>query len=212
MVSLMSRQNLLPRTAPFGDGERASLDAVLGAATPTQRAWLAGFLAGLDAAGGPARRGAGRPAQGRRAADGDLRQRIGELRGARRQRRQARAQAGLQAEGRGFLRSRRGDPAQGRQAHRDRGHLGRGRAAGARRAGLWRADGGGRPAPRRGRVRRAGAGRHVLRGVLRHREGARRAVRGAGRQARRGARRPRPRLREARRRLDQGDAEGAGAG
>ena len=48
----MSRQNLLPRTAPFGDGERASLDAVLGAATPTQRAWLAGFLAGLDAAGG----------------------------------------------------------------------------------------------------------------------------------------------------------------
>jgi len=48
----MSRQNLLPRTAPFGDGERASLDAVLGAASPTQRAWLAGFLAGLDAAGG----------------------------------------------------------------------------------------------------------------------------------------------------------------
>ena len=48
----MSRQNLLPRTAPFGDGERASLDAVLGAASPTQRAWLAGFLAGLDAAVG----------------------------------------------------------------------------------------------------------------------------------------------------------------
>ena len=48
----MSRQNLLPRTAPFGDGERASLDAILGTASPTQRAWLAGFLAGLDAAGG----------------------------------------------------------------------------------------------------------------------------------------------------------------
>ena len=48
----MSRPVLLPRTAPFGDGERASLDAVLGAATPVQRAWLAGFLAGLDAAGG----------------------------------------------------------------------------------------------------------------------------------------------------------------
>jgi len=48
----MARQNLLPRTAPFGDGERASLDAVLGAATPVQRAWLAGFLAGLDAASG----------------------------------------------------------------------------------------------------------------------------------------------------------------
>ncbi len=48
----MSRSALLPRTAPFGDGERASLDAVLGNASPTQRAWLAGFLAGLDAAGG----------------------------------------------------------------------------------------------------------------------------------------------------------------
>lgn len=48
----MSRQALLPQTAPFGDTERASLDAVLGTATPIQRAWLAGFLAGLDAAGG----------------------------------------------------------------------------------------------------------------------------------------------------------------
>ncbi|MFC6791534.1 sulfite reductase flavoprotein subunit alpha [Methylobacterium komagatae] len=48
----MSRSALLPRTAPFGDGERASLDAVLVNASPVQRAWLAGFLAGLDAAGG----------------------------------------------------------------------------------------------------------------------------------------------------------------
>jgi sulfite reductase (NADPH) flavoprotein alpha-component len=40
---------LLPRTAPFGDDEIASLDRVLGPATATQRAWLAGFLAGLDA-------------------------------------------------------------------------------------------------------------------------------------------------------------------
>ncbi|MCP1536683.1 diflavin oxidoreductase [Methylorubrum extorquens] len=46
----MSRQALLPRTAPFGDQERAHLDAALGAATPIQRAWLTGFLAGLDAA------------------------------------------------------------------------------------------------------------------------------------------------------------------
>ncbi|MDN3624910.1 diflavin oxidoreductase [Methylobacterium isbiliense] len=48
----MSRPALLPRTAPFGDAERAHLDAALGAATPIQRAWLAGFLAGLDAASG----------------------------------------------------------------------------------------------------------------------------------------------------------------
>ncbi|GJE03501.1 Sulfite reductase [NADPH] flavoprotein alpha-component [Methylobacterium isbiliense] len=52
MVRAMSRPALLPRTAPFGDAERAHLDAALGAATPIQRAWLAGFLAGLDAASG----------------------------------------------------------------------------------------------------------------------------------------------------------------
>jgi len=52
MAHPMARHAILPRTAPFEDKERASLDAVLGAATPIQRAWLAGFLAGLDAAGG----------------------------------------------------------------------------------------------------------------------------------------------------------------
>ncbi|KAB7784209.1 Sulfite reductase [NADPH] flavoprotein alpha-component [Methylorubrum populi] len=52
MAPTMSRQALLPRTAPFGDQERAHLDAALGAATPIQRAWLTGFLAGLDAASG----------------------------------------------------------------------------------------------------------------------------------------------------------------
>ncbi len=41
-----------PAHRSFGDGERASLDAVLVNASPVQRAWLAGFLAGLDAAGG----------------------------------------------------------------------------------------------------------------------------------------------------------------
>jgi sulfite reductase (NADPH) flavoprotein alpha-component len=44
---------LLPATAPFPDGDRANLDQVLSVATPLQRAWLAGFLAGLDASGRP---------------------------------------------------------------------------------------------------------------------------------------------------------------
>jgi len=52
MAETMARHSILPRTAPFDDSERASLDAVLAPATPIQRAWLAGFLAGLDAAGG----------------------------------------------------------------------------------------------------------------------------------------------------------------
>ena len=41
---------LLPHAAPFGDAERAALEGVLSGATATQRAWLAGFLTGLDAA------------------------------------------------------------------------------------------------------------------------------------------------------------------
>ncbi|WP_375458695.1 sulfite reductase flavoprotein subunit alpha [uncultured Enterovirga sp.] len=45
----MARSALLPKTAPFGADEIASLDHVLAPATATQRAWLSGFLAGLDA-------------------------------------------------------------------------------------------------------------------------------------------------------------------
>ena len=45
-IQAMATTALLPRTAPFGDDEIASLDRVLSVATPLQRAWLAGFLAG----------------------------------------------------------------------------------------------------------------------------------------------------------------------
>jgi sulfite reductase (NADPH) flavoprotein alpha-component len=48
----MASLALLPRSAPFGDDDIISLDRVLGTATPVQRAWLAGFLAGLDAQAG----------------------------------------------------------------------------------------------------------------------------------------------------------------
>ena len=39
----------IPKTAPFAEDEIAILNRVVGPATATQRAWLAGFLAGLDA-------------------------------------------------------------------------------------------------------------------------------------------------------------------
>ncbi|HEV2545016.1 MAG TPA: flavodoxin domain-containing protein [Methylobacterium sp.] len=65
----MSRQALLPRTAPFGDQERAHLDAALGAATPIQRAWLTGFLAGLDAAAGQPAAAVAAPASPPKAAE-----------------------------------------------------------------------------------------------------------------------------------------------
>jgi sulfite reductase (NADPH) flavoprotein alpha-component len=50
----MSATALLPQTAPFGDDDRHSLDRVLSSASAVQRAWLAGFLAGIDAATAPA--------------------------------------------------------------------------------------------------------------------------------------------------------------
>jgi sulfite reductase (NADPH) flavoprotein alpha-component len=40
----------IPKTAPFADDEIEVLNRVVGPATAVQRAWLAGFLAGLDAA------------------------------------------------------------------------------------------------------------------------------------------------------------------
>src|ERR1700754_4659754 len=42
----------IPRTAPFSEDEIAILNRVIAPATPIQRAWLAGFLTGLDAAAG----------------------------------------------------------------------------------------------------------------------------------------------------------------
>src|SRR5437588_9925927 len=40
----------IPKTAPFAEDEIDVLNRVVGPASATQRAWLAGFLAGLDAA------------------------------------------------------------------------------------------------------------------------------------------------------------------
>src|SRR5204863_4654363 len=38
----------IPKTAPFLDEEIELLNRVVGPASPTQRAWLAGFLAGVE--------------------------------------------------------------------------------------------------------------------------------------------------------------------
>lgn len=43
---------LLPKTAPFAPEQIDALNTVVGSATPLQRSWLAGFLAGIEAAGG----------------------------------------------------------------------------------------------------------------------------------------------------------------
>ena len=53
---------LLPKTAPFAPDDIAMLNNVVARATREQRSWLAGFLAGFDAAqGGPAAAVAARP-------------------------------------------------------------------------------------------------------------------------------------------------------
>jgi sulfite reductase (NADPH) flavoprotein alpha-component len=43
----------IPKTAPFAEEEIELLNRVVGTATPTQRVWLAGFLAGLEASANP---------------------------------------------------------------------------------------------------------------------------------------------------------------
>ncbi|MFM9847834.1 MAG: sulfite reductase flavoprotein subunit alpha [Hyphomicrobiaceae bacterium] len=45
---------LLPKTAPFAPEQIDTLNTVVGSSTPMQRSWLAGFLAGVEAAGGQA--------------------------------------------------------------------------------------------------------------------------------------------------------------
>jgi sulfite reductase (NADPH) flavoprotein alpha-component len=50
----MSKSVTLPQSAPFAPDEIAALDQVIGTASVVQRAWLSGFLAGLDAAEGKA--------------------------------------------------------------------------------------------------------------------------------------------------------------
>src|SRR5215467_8514653 len=46
---MASQLNPIPKTAPFAEEEIDLLNRVVGSANPIQRAWLAGFLAGLDA-------------------------------------------------------------------------------------------------------------------------------------------------------------------
>jgi sulfite reductase (NADPH) flavoprotein alpha-component len=61
----MSVSLSLPHSAPFAPDQIAALDQVIGTASVVQRAWLSGFLAGLDAAEGkaalPAAPGADKP-------------------------------------------------------------------------------------------------------------------------------------------------------
>jgi sulfite reductase (NADPH) flavoprotein alpha-component len=59
----------IPNTAPFAEDEIEILNRVVGPATPIQRAWLAGFLAGLDASSGTAAVEAVEPAAPARAAE-----------------------------------------------------------------------------------------------------------------------------------------------
>ena len=50
----MTDTAFLPPSAPFDTSRRAQLDGALAGATAVQRAWLAGYLAGLDQAQAPA--------------------------------------------------------------------------------------------------------------------------------------------------------------
>ena len=54
----------IPKTAPFSEEDVALLNRVVGPASPVQRAWLAGFLAGVESVTGVAQPAApARPAE-----------------------------------------------------------------------------------------------------------------------------------------------------
>ena len=88
----MSRAVAIPATAPFSEEDVELLNRVVGPASAVQRAWLAGFLAGVEQAAGAARPAAG-TAVG--AAHHRLCQRIRKFREARQRHGAAVAQARL---------------------------------------------------------------------------------------------------------------------
>ena len=60
----MSAFATIPKTAPFSAEDVEMLNRVVGPASPIQRAWLAGFLAGVESVGGvPQTAEAPRPAE-----------------------------------------------------------------------------------------------------------------------------------------------------
>src|SRR6266704_3638263 len=169
----------IPKTAPFAEDEIEVLNRVVGPASATQRAWLAGFLAGLDAA-----HAAPQPAAPPQAAE---------------------PLTILYATESGNAERLASDVA---KSARKLGFkpmlvdMGRGRAAGTRGPRLCRADERKSAAARRRRVRRVGTRRHRLCRVLRNRQGDRRAAGSARRKARGRSHRLRSRFRRARRGLD----------
>ena len=150
----------IPKSAPFPDEEIELLNRVVGAASPVQRAWLAGFLAGVEASSG-APQTAAPPVAAEpltivyASKSGNSEHLAGDLAKAARKN-------GLKPTVIDMADLDLADAAEDQAPRRDRRHLGRGRAARARHARLCRADERERAAARRRRIRRAGAGRHGL--------------------------------------------------
>ncbi len=201
----MSGLATIPKTAPFAEDEIDLLNRVVGPANAIQRAWLAGFLAGVESVTGQAQPAApARPAEPitivYASESGNCEKLAGDFAKAARKN-------GLKPALIDMADLEPADLDESKALGVHRRHLGRGRAAGARRAHLWRADGRGRPASRRRRIRRAGARRYRLCGILCHRQTHRRAAGRARRQARGRARRLRSRFRCACVGLDRRRAE-----
>src|SRR5712675_1527428 len=51
MDDILMALSPIPKTAPFAEADIEALNRVVSTASATQRAWLAGFLAGLEASG-----------------------------------------------------------------------------------------------------------------------------------------------------------------
>ena len=198
----------IPNTAPFSEEDVELLNRVVGPATAVQRAWLAGFLAGVEQAAGNAQAATAPSAEPLTIL---FASEFGKFREARLRHGEAVAQARLQADTGRHGRSRSDGAQRGEAPGGHRRHLGRGRTARPSGASLRRADGRRRAAPRRRRIRRPGARRHRLRGVLRRRQKNRRTARRARRETRGRAGRLRSRLRRTGRQLDRHRTQSADA-
>ncbi len=124
----------IPKTAPFSEEDVALLNRVVGPASPVQRAWLAGFLAGVESVTGQAQPAApARPAEPLTivfaSESGNCEKLAGDMAKAARK-------LGFKPAVVDMAELELADARQGEAPHRHRRHLGRGRAAGARGARL----------------------------------------------------------------------------
>ncbi len=165
----MQSAPLLPDTAPFAEEQIAALNRVISVTTAEQRAWLSGYLAGLQAANDPHAAVPAAPPAKRVPLTILFGTESGNAEALAAQARKAAAKLGFAPKVVDMADFTLAQAAGHRKPADRRLHLGRGRPAATRRRLFRNADGRRCAALRKDPLRRAGAGRPGLRAVLRDR-------------------------------------------